>query len=77
MTNKRNHGPREGLVGPEETRHVGPGEASFLDETDVEGHGWTNPAPPIDLSPRTPTHGGELLPSDVRDGTTGPDGLRQ
>jgi hypothetical protein len=59
MTNKRIRLPREGLL----PRAPGPGE-QFIDETDVEGHGWTNPAPPIDFSPRTPTHGGELAPND-------------
>jgi hypothetical protein len=54
---------------------VGPGEARFLDETDVEAHGWTNPAPPIDFSSRTPTHGGELFPTDGDD-ELGPDQAR-
>jgi hypothetical protein len=75
MTNKRNHGPREGLVGPGEARHIGPGEASFIDETDVEGHGWTNPAPPIDFKHRTPSTGGEFDPSEAEDGTAGPEGV--
>jgi len=75
MTNKRNHGPGEGLVGSEDARQVGPGEAGFLDETDVEGHGWTNPAPPIEFRHRTPTSGGELEPGEGSDETTGPDGL--
>jgi hypothetical protein len=75
MTTKRNHGPGEGIVGPEETGHVGPGEASFIDDTDVEGHGWTNPAPPIDFKHRTPTNGGEFEPSEEPKGTTGPEGL--
>ena len=75
MTNKRSHGPKEGLVGPGEARQVGPGEASFIDENDVEGHGWTNPAPPIDFKYRSPTGGGELEPGDSSDETTGRDGL--
>jgi hypothetical protein len=75
MTTKRNHGPGEGLVEPEKARHVGPGEASFIDETDVEGHGWTNPAPPIDFKTRTPTSGGEFEPSDEPTGAAGPEGL--
>ena len=62
MNTKRIRLPKEGLVEPE--HRVGPGE-SFIDGTsDVQGHAWTNPAPPIDFSPRTPTHGGELLPSE-------------
>ncbi|HEX5147624.1 MAG TPA: hypothetical protein VFW02_00995 [Candidatus Limnocylindrales bacterium] len=63
MTNKRIRLPKEGLVSPEE---LGPGE-KFIDETDVEGHGWVNPAPPIDFSKGTPTHGGELDPGDATD----------
>ena len=59
MSNKRIRLPREG----HQPQAPGPGE-SFIDENDVEGHGWTNPAPPVDFSPRTPTHGGELLPND-------------
>lgn len=62
MTNKRIQLPKEGLL----PQAPGPGE-QFLDETDVEGHGWANPAPPIDFSPRTPTRGGELLPTDDND----------
>jgi hypothetical protein len=67
MTNKRIRLPREGIVGPEEAR--------FIDETDVEGHGWTNPAPPVDFGKGTPTHGGELLPADTDD-DPGPDRAR-
>ncbi len=63
MTNKRNRLPKEGLVRPEE---LGPGE-KFIDETDVEGHGWVNPAPPIDFSKGTPSRGGELEPSEPSD----------
>ena len=61
MSNKRIQLPKEGLQGPD--GRTGPGE-QFIDGTDVEGHSWTNPAPPIDFSPRTPTGGGELLPTD-------------
>ena len=64
MTSKRIQLPKEGL----QPHAPGPGE-QFIDETDVEGHGWTNPAPPTDFSPRTPTHGGELLPTDIDDET--------
>lgn len=59
MTDKRIRLPREGLVEPEQLR-VGPGE-QFVDDTDVEGHSWTNPAPPVDFGPRTPSTGGELV----------------
>ena len=62
MTNKRIRLPNEGLV----PSAPGPGE-QFIDETDVEGHGWTNPAPPIDFNPRTPTRGGELVATDTDD----------
>ena len=66
MTNKQIRLPREGLRGPEDGAPAGDG---FIDGTDVEGHGWTNPAPPIDLNPRMPTHGGELFPTDTEDDT--------
>lgn len=76
MTNKRIRLPREGIIGPEDARQVGPGEGRFIDETDVEGHGWVNPAPPVDFSKGTPGgQGGELLPSDGAD-KPGPTGLR-
>jgi hypothetical protein len=66
MTNKRIQLPKEGL----QPHAPGPGE-HFIDETDVEGHGWTNPAPPVDFSPRTPSHGGELT-EDTQDDVEGP-----
>jgi hypothetical protein len=67
MTNKRIRLPKEGLVEPEHG-HVGPGE-HLIDQTDVEGHGWTHPAPPIDFSPRSPSTGGELTPDSDSDNT--------
>ena len=70
MTNKRIRLPREGIVGPEDARLVGPGEARLISETDVEGHGWVNPAPPIDFSKGTP--GGEVVPSDDTPGPNDP-----
>jgi hypothetical protein len=64
MSNKRIRRPNEGLVEPE---HIGPGE-QFIDETrDVEGHSWASPAPPVDFSPRMPTHGGEAVPTEEND----------
>ena len=64
MTNKRIRLPKEGIVGPGEKGRT----SDFIDGTsDVEGHGWMNPAPPIDLSPQMPTHGGELFPTDAED----------
>jgi hypothetical protein len=65
MANKRIRLPKEGLVGPEDARLIGPGEARFIDETDVEGHGWVNPAPPVDFGKGTPSQGGELVPTDT------------
>ena len=64
MTNKRIRLPKEGLVGAGDRSR----NPEFIDVSgDVQGHSWTNPAPPIDFSPRTPTHGGELLPTDIDD----------
>jgi hypothetical protein len=70
MTNKRIQLPKEGL----RPHAPGPGE-QFIDETDVEGHGWTNPAPPTDFSKGVPSRGGELLPTDAND-EPGPDQAR-
>jgi len=67
MTNKRIRLPKEGLVGPEQ--RVPPGDR-LISETDVEGHGWVNPAPPVDFSKGTPSQGGELTPSDDTPGPT-------
>ena len=65
MSNKRIRLPNDGLVEPEQ---IGPGE-KFIDETkDVQGHSWTNQAPPIDFSPRLPTNGGEAVPTDEHEG---------
>jgi hypothetical protein len=69
MTDKRIQPPKEGLAGS--NHPVGPGEGFIDGTTDVQGHSWTNPAPPTDFSPRTPTHGGELLPTDVDDDIEG------
>lgn len=67
MSNKRIRLPKEGLAGPEDVRAPG-----FLDgTTDVEGHSWVNPAPPVDFIRRTPSHGGELLPTDGEDAVEG------
>ena len=72
MTNKRIRLPREGIVGPEDAGKIGPGESRFIDETDVEGHGWVNPAPPVDFSKGTTSHRGEVTPSE----DAAPDKLR-
>ena len=62
MTNKRTHGPKEGLVEPEE---IGPGE-HFLDTSDdVQGHGFPNTAPPASFTKKGVGHGGELQPGDT------------
>jgi hypothetical protein len=71
MTNKRIRLPKEGIVGPEDARQVGPGEARLISETDVEGHGWVNPAPPVDFSKGTPSQGGELTATDDEDDNHG------
>ena len=62
MSDKRIRLPREGLIEPEQQR-PGPGE-QFIDDTDVEGHSWSNPAPPVDFGKGTPSAGGELTPKD-------------
>jgi hypothetical protein len=68
MSNKRIRFPKEGLVGPGQP--VGPGEGFIDGTTDVEGHAWTNPAPPVDFSKGMPSKGGEVVSSDD---TPGPD----
>jgi hypothetical protein len=55
MTNKRIRLPKEGLIEPED--HP-------IDGDDVEGHGFVNPAPPADFSKRSPSSGGEVIPTD-------------
>jgi hypothetical protein len=55
MTNKRIRLPKEGLIEPEDVRLI---------DADVEAHGWANPAPPADFSHRSPSQGGEAVPSD-------------
>ena len=55
MTNKRIRLPKEGLIEPEDVRLI---------DADVEAHGWANPAPPTDFSHRSPSQGGEAVPSD-------------
>ena len=55
MTNKRIRLPKDGLVEPDDLRLI---------DADVEAHGWANPAPPADFSHRSPSQGGEAIPSD-------------
>jgi len=57
MTAKRIRLPKEGVVEPKQGSNAEGSE-------DVEGHGGTNPAPPEDLSKRTPSQGGEAIPTD-------------
>ena len=52
MTNKRIRLPKEGVVASDDPKSLGPDT-----DTDVEGHGFVNPAPPADFSPRTPSSG--------------------
>jgi hypothetical protein len=59
MSNKRIRLPREGVVPSDDSKSLGPDT-----ETDVEGHGFMNPAPPADFSRRTPSSGGEAIPTD-------------
>lgn len=64
MSNKRIRLPKEGLVKPEERG----GDTEFIDGTsDVQGHGWVNPAPPSEYGQRTPSQGGELRQPDDDD----------
>ena len=55
MTNKRIRLPKDGLVEPDDLRLI---------DADVEAHGWANPARPADFSHRSPSQGGEAIPSD-------------
>ena len=59
MSNKRIRLPREGVVASDDSKSLGPDT-----DTDVEGHGFFNPAPPADFIPRSPSSGGEAIPTD-------------
>jgi hypothetical protein len=59
MSNKRIRLPREGVVASDDSKSLGPDT-----DTDVEGHGFVNPAPPADFIPRSPSAGGEAIPTD-------------
>lgn len=61
MSNKRIRLPREGVVASDDSKSLGPDT-----ETDVEGHGFMNPAPPADFSRRIPSSGGEAIPTDEK-----------
>jgi hypothetical protein len=72
MTNKRIQLPKDQAVGPEQT---GSGDDLIDVSGDVEGHGFfPNPAPPADFSKRSPSQGGEAIPTD--EDATGPEHLR-
>jgi len=66
MTNKRIRLPKEGLVEPGEHR-----KSPYID-ADVEGHGFVNPAPPAGFSKRSPSSGGEFVPTDDDETEGGP-----
>ena len=59
MANKRIRLPKEGVVASDDSKGLGPDT-----DTDVEGHGFFNPAPPADFSRRTPSSGGDAIPTD-------------
>jgi hypothetical protein len=60
MTNKRMRLPREGVVEPDQQSADGEPDGG----ADVEGHGFPMPAPPADFAPRSPSQGGDLVPTD-------------
>ncbi len=63
MSNKRIRLPKEGFL-PEGRSQPPYG----IDEgEDVEGHGFVNPAPPADFSTRSPSSGGEFIPTEEDD----------
>ena len=60
MAIKKMRLPKEGVVASEDrTATLGPDT-----DTDVEGHGFVNPAPPAGFSKRSPSSGGEIVPTD-------------
>jgi hypothetical protein len=62
MTNKRKQLPNGEAIGPGE--HLG-GDELIDTSGDVEGHGFfPNPAPPVDVTHRSPSQGGEAIPSE-------------
>jgi hypothetical protein len=60
MTNKRIRLPREGVTRPEGE----PKGDGFIGDDDVTGHGFPVTAPPTDFSKRSPSSGGEIVPTD-------------
>ena len=63
MAVKKMRLPKEGVVASEDQSTI-PGPDS---DTDVEGHGFVNPAPPAEFSKRSPSSGGEAVPADEDD----------
>ena len=64
MTNKRIRLPKEGFVAGDEPTTGG----THLEDQDVEGHSFATPAPPSLGPTRSPSHGGEVTPSDDDEG---------
>ena len=58
MTSRRIRLPKEN-VNEGDTKRT-----DYIGDDDVTGHGFPMPAPPVDFSPRTPSQGGEIVPSD-------------
>jgi hypothetical protein len=60
MTSKKMRLPKEGVIEPEQRPRNGEPD----DGADVEGHGFPMPTPPADFARRSPSQGGELVPTD-------------
>jgi hypothetical protein len=60
MTNKRIRLPREGVTEPD-SQPKGP---EYIGDDDVTGHGFPTTAPPTDFSKRSPSSGGDAVPTD-------------
>ena len=60
MAIKRIRLPKDGVVESDDRpKGLGPDT-----DNDVEGHGFFNPAPPAGFSKRSPSSGGDAIPSD-------------
>jgi hypothetical protein len=60
MTTKKMRLPKEGVIEPDQrSRNSEPDDGA-----DVEGHVFPMPAPPADFARRSPSQGGELVPTD-------------
>jgi hypothetical protein len=61
MTTKKIQLPKGQVISPGQRG----GENELIDVSgDVEGHGFVNPAPPASVTYRSPSHGGEAVPTD-------------